>query len=512
MVTLTQDIAARGRGLHLALVLPWALFAAALFGAAHVIYMNEDAAILFRYSMNLAETGVISYNPGGTPAEGATDFLFMVAIGGLAALGIDPYAGSLFLNACAFLIVLALLQRALFIDLWTGLAVTAVFIAMAPFSAAAAGFSVVVFCAAILACVIFALEGGVLAFAISALVCCLIRPDGFVFAAPLTARVLLQHLREPRAWLTIFAALVVPGIAYFLWRWSYFGEFLPLPFYVKAEVDRDILGLFYTGSLVYFLHMAGPILVGLVAVVAGLRNGVIAPRSFVTVLAVTFVPALCFYLSMHLIQNLGNRFLAFIPLLAVLAICNVAQGWLRLALAATLVISLIPDARTHVRYLSAASNDCHIAAELGALDGRLEMAVTEAGHLAYHSGADTLDLWGLNTREFARLPATGSDLAGRDFDLIVLHYPDAYTCEAMVARHTALRNGPVWDRAGITRRDWTEMVEGVLSGIDPARYTLYRVAVFHPADHRHFMYLVHKDRPQATEIAAILSAHSGVAC
>ena len=36
----------------------------------------EDASILFSYAENLANTGIISYFPNGSPAEGATDFLF----------------------------------------------------------------------------------------------------------------------------------------------------------------------------------------------------------------------------------------------------------------------------------------------------------------------------------------------------------------------------------------------------------------------------------------------------
>ena len=38
---------------------------------------NEDAAILFRYSENLANSGIISYNLYAQPTEGATDFLFI---------------------------------------------------------------------------------------------------------------------------------------------------------------------------------------------------------------------------------------------------------------------------------------------------------------------------------------------------------------------------------------------------------------------------------------------------
>ena len=38
----------------------------------------EDASILFRYSENLIDTGIISYNTNGEPTEGATDFLWMI--------------------------------------------------------------------------------------------------------------------------------------------------------------------------------------------------------------------------------------------------------------------------------------------------------------------------------------------------------------------------------------------------------------------------------------------------
>ncbi|MEO1796132.1 MAG: hypothetical protein AAFR53_03850 [Pseudomonadota bacterium] len=492
-----------------ALIVPFILFAVAFLAATQVVQMNEDAAILFRYSANLAETGVISYNPGGVPVEGATDFLFMVVIGGLAALGLDPYAGAILLNIAAFGAILALLDRLFRLDMLTALGVVAAFVAMAPFSAAAAGFSVIVFLAAILACITFAHERALLPFALSALICCLIRPDGFVFAAPLTLLVVAQHLREPRAYATLIAALVIPGIAYFLWRWSYFGEFLPLPFYVKAEVERDIFGLFYSGSIPFFLQMAVPLLIGLTAALIGARDG---RRPILTVLAVALVPAFCFYLAMHLIQNLGNRFLAFIPLIAVVAIANVALPWLRVAMLAVLALSMVPDARSHMGYLAQETNDHHIAAGIGTLEAPIEMAVTEAGHLAYHSGAQVLDLWGLNSPEFARMPATGEDMLGREFDLIALHFPGIYDCAAMAGAHQALWSGPVWQRSDATMRDWGLMVQGVLSGIDPSDYALFEVPIFVPADSRHFMYLVHTDRPQAEAIVGLLEANNARAC
>ena len=46
----------------------------------------EDAAITYQYSKNLAETGVISYIPGGERAEGVSDFSWMIIIAFLYAI------------------------------------------------------------------------------------------------------------------------------------------------------------------------------------------------------------------------------------------------------------------------------------------------------------------------------------------------------------------------------------------------------------------------------------------
>jgi hypothetical protein len=60
---------------------------------------DEDAAILYGYSRNLAETGIISYIPGGARAEGATDFGWMIAIACLQKLGVPNHFATGALNA-----------------------------------------------------------------------------------------------------------------------------------------------------------------------------------------------------------------------------------------------------------------------------------------------------------------------------------------------------------------------------------------------------------------------------
>ena len=69
------------------------------------ILPHEDAAILFRYSENLSNTGIISYNPNGVPTEGATDFLWMVIIAILHKFGVDSYFSAITLNLFSLIII-----------------------------------------------------------------------------------------------------------------------------------------------------------------------------------------------------------------------------------------------------------------------------------------------------------------------------------------------------------------------------------------------------------------------
>ena len=72
--------------------------------AGYVGIPDEDAAILYSYSRNLADTGVISYFPGGERVEGATDFGWMLSIAFLQKVGLSNHASSGLLNTSFLLL------------------------------------------------------------------------------------------------------------------------------------------------------------------------------------------------------------------------------------------------------------------------------------------------------------------------------------------------------------------------------------------------------------------------
>ena len=138
----------------------------------------------------------------------------------------------------------------------------------------------------------------------------------------------------------------------------------------------------------------------------------------------------------------------------------------------------------------------------------IRFATTEAGHLAYWSGAETVDLWGLNTPAFARAPANGAFLARENFDLIILPIFQHADCAVIRERHKALFAAGPDDRIGT--RNWRALSASLQSGIDPTRYRLHRIAFTAKAPP--FLAFVNTSSPQKTDIEAALKASGARAC
>lgn len=84
----------------------------------HVGIPLEHAAILFRYSRNFAETGVISYNLKSPAIEGATDNLYMNFVAGLIKAGNPDCLGALIINLASLLLIILLLRDLFSLSFW----------------------------------------------------------------------------------------------------------------------------------------------------------------------------------------------------------------------------------------------------------------------------------------------------------------------------------------------------------------------------------------------------------
>jgi hypothetical protein len=262
-------------GLSDGLVLAGLLLLTALYGlwlVRSALFVHEDAAMLLRYAENLAHGHGIVWNVGERPVDGATDFLYMLLLAGLAKAGLSVEFAARMVGALAhFLTVIAVYCANRFVQRSGRLtaATLAGYLALGPgLWYAAVGFGTPLF--ALLVCIAWyvALQiqrgrssrGTCLAFSIAGLLAGLCRPEGGFYTFFMLLA--LSYTEEWRVFrriglycATVFAAL---GGAYFFWHWRRFGYPLPNPYYMKGG------GHLYWGSLVLSVDrtvlFAGPFL------------------------------------------------------------------------------------------------------------------------------------------------------------------------------------------------------------------------------------------------------------
>jgi hypothetical protein len=494
------------------------IFAPAAVLVAHgAVDPAEDAAMLFAYSANLADSGVISFYPGGPRSEGATDFLYMVLLAALSRAGLAPALGAAVLTALGAAVTSAVCYEIARPSLgplpsWrrglVGVLIALALIGASFLAPALRGFSVHVFLAPIAVMALCCLRGWATGFFLAALATCLLRPDGVVFAAPLTLLFLWQARHRPRTWLLFAALLLLPGLAYFLWRWSYFGELLPLPFYVKTAGERDVAGLFFGGSIranIYALANA-VLLVALAALLAlPWRRWPEVVRDNFALLA-TLAVSFLFYAAVQQEQNEGFRFQAPLVLLILLLFLRLPIDFaIRLPLlvvAALAGLMTLYDAARDVATQSRDDNIMPLAEALHDLPGGT-MLVTEAGRLPYASGWIAIDSWGLNTAELSRRVILPDDVVRYRADLVVVHsYAPLDRIEAL-------------DFAPATERSWEGHAGNILLGA-AAGYDMYFVPFYRLGSPtyqrvpRHDIYLVRRDSPLAAPLRELIAAHDGV--
>ena len=448
----------------------------ALLLAPTFVSPSEDATILFRYAENFSRTFSISYNPGGPPTEGATDFLYMLTLGLLNIVHIPPFVSACALNAAALVLMAVLLQK-IRGSKPTLLATFAIafLLALSPqMSAALGGFSVFLVGAAICLTAYYYTRGDDRRMALSALAFCLLRPDGLAIAGPLIALRLAQARNRVNAIGTYVLAFALPGLIYFLWRAHYFHEWLPLPYLVKADTHR-LLGLIVPaseyGERIYLLAMSVILWVS-----CGRQLG--ERRNLFLLAALLIVPTLVYW-HFRLDQNIGDRFFFFV--IAGTAVI-LAANWEDLLLSReSLIVTILlvfAASPLHARWSSDIRwlmSGGHANARVIADDIRRsgltgKMAVTEAGQIPYYSGWPAIDLWGLNTPRFARRAPQPADLESLAADLVAI-YPGHLDPRICAEGVQASANSGVG-------RNWGGMVSNAIAGLQPDQYTL----IFVPYD------------------------------
>ncbi len=241
--------------------------AVTLLHVQRVQFFCDDSYISYRYAKNLADGHGLVYNPGER-VEGYTNFLWVVLLAAGLAAGLTAETWSLILGvvllaatyaATWFLARRLLRGSSLFASL-----TTVVLASLGPIVLwATSGLETICFTAFVLAAVCLYETGrdsprklllSGLVYALSTMV----RPDGVVFGAATGLHLMIHAVLsrwESRALLTRAGALAggffLTFVPFLLWRHSYYDDWLPNTFYVKAGSAIGLsLGLQYLKSFV----------------------------------------------------------------------------------------------------------------------------------------------------------------------------------------------------------------------------------------------------------------------
>ena len=398
---------------------------------------HEDAYILFIFAENLANFGTINFYENGPPAEGATDFLWMLIISALYKAGLPSGLAVQFLNAAGVFLIGHLLMR----EAGSGrLAILAAsgFVLALPAArfvhAGYYGFSPPLYCAVILLLFLTVArydKGNLIWVPPLSLLLGLFRPDGVVLGAGFVLVAFLYCPPELRQrYLKIVAAVTMLGCCYFIWRWSYFGEFLPLPLYVKSAFDGPPSGL--TATAHWARLNIGYGLVALAILFLPIKDKRRLAAGVLPIIVLLAIMALS-----HNSQNVSYRFqapggVALFSLSALALICLANHIETMLAKVSTIGLLAVLLSFSGISELFTLRNslgdiitneyiDVFPVALASYLPPKSRIALTEAGRFPYWVSGEKFDLVGLNTAYAAHHGADADYIEQITPDLIFFH-------------------------------------------------------------------------------------------
>ncbi len=236
-------------------------------------YPQEDALILYRYALNLAESGEIVFNINDKPTEGATDFLWMVALSVLAIFKLDPFLSSLVISSLCFFAILKIFYENIYKENNLYFYILFVFLFLNTgqvIGSSLYGFSTLIFCSIGFLMYVYAFRGNFKIWSLFSIIFCLFRPEGLIFFLP-SIFIAFQNVKSKNEFYNFsiyFTLVLISGLIYFYWRYLYFDNFLPLPLIIKQYGgELSITRFFATISQLtstFFIALIIPIIIFLI--------------------------------------------------------------------------------------------------------------------------------------------------------------------------------------------------------------------------------------------------------
>lgn len=286
----------------------------------------------------------------------------------------------------------------------------------------------------------------------------IVRPDAVLFGLAVAAYRAFELKATRRAWLALVAGTVLPVLMLSLFRKAYFGDWAPLPAYLKlrpaALLQPGPLG-FIVGHWLGFLGLIAPSCC--VYALARAKRDASSSEGH-RQLAVGAAAYMAYFVTVLPIMSIGFRYLMpTLPVFYVLGVWGVAtliaraevtspSVWLGAACVLLVAQGLgrFPIVKRDCSsWFHAHDNYAALGKRLSPFEG-LRVAVSEVGELGWYSDAAIMDLAGLNDRFIARnrfrsnFPADFADYASRRLPDVFIEPPPEYSY-ASLRVHPTLR-------------------------------------------------------------------------
>lgn len=410
-----------------------------------VFNFEEDAYIMFRYVEMFVKGYGITFYPGGEHLEGATDFLWLILLSILNKVHIDVGIASIILNAFGVFLI-TYIMSAVVLNVQDTRTVKILFpfsflwILFIPIFAALGGFSVFLYSSIILLTVhLLNKEEKINWIPILSIIISLFRPDGVIFGVCFTFIGLYITVKEKRKQyiINMIIALII-GVIYFIWRYTYFKELLPLPLYVKQTCNIWLTFKFNTLGFFSWGSIAG---VTLFLICFLLQKPQDKRKVFLlSIPIIIFFSILAFAFQS---QNIAFRFQAPIMYIGYYLILNMLINLLRFKLKhknlliglfyLVILLSTISTVRNlGWNYLynrfTYMNNTFPVRFSEKILQDGDVIAITEAGRLPYwiNKKVQIIDLVGLNTKYTAKHKVTKQYIEKVNPDIIMAFINNTY--------------------------------------------------------------------------------------
>lgn len=442
------------------------------------ILPHEDAAILFRYSENLSNTGIISYNPNDVPTEGATDFLWMLIIAILYKFGINSYFSAIILNLLSLIFISNIITNRYKLNSFHIILIFILHFSFSFFWSSIFGFSVLFVELFLLLVILAVLENNLKKILFYSFIGTLIRPDFILFIFFINIFYFFKSKIDKKI---IFIPYIIIGLTYFILRSLYFDELLPLPFYVKTQwIIFENLG--WLKQIIFLIPIISCLL-------AFNKNLFLDKKVILILFSIVFFPSV-FYMNQPLYQNYGQRFYFYIPLVFMILfyfsfntrkslinfstlglVCFISL-FLNFKLERDLIPFSLINQNENPVFIKKKSNIFKFANKVKEYEN-IKLASTESGLFPYYSKANTVDLFGLNTKEFAKNPAGGLIIKNNNFDIIIINsYQFGTMCNNLNLAFSKLKELPLI-KYQERKVSWNEFTSQLISGINEEKYNKY---------------------------------------